>query len=493
MLILTWTPLIKGELTTNELKDQIGFTDIQLGLQDIVKETDIVVHIINVEELENILNQMTDNIILMKTTHEDVLQQELLEVRNKLLTLIPKRNRQKRGLINAIGSMSKWLFGTMDEYDRQDIHNHLLQTNESVHQQIVVNDYFNSAINQLKQIVKSDRQEIEKGLNSINKKIDKEYELNIYLQQLMKIQLLKNKIDHIQDNIVSAKYGIIHPNILTSKEILKYEIDYNKLKYIQLGTAMFNNTYIIFGIKIPKSFVQVNIRNIIPIPNKEHNEIDAKIEKIFMYEEKIYKFEENKYFRQLKPSTHCVLRGNCKLIKNTEFEVISIDIKTVVVKNAVNVSVQHTCNENKTIVNGNCIVKFNNCSIEIKDYYFSNRIENDDTKIVTVKYENIKNFTRKLTFSDIIEENENNILNIKKLKYHSSISYGCNFLLAIIVIITLIIVITKHKHIKIKMNNRIQENSILKGGEVTYSIPKVNTYIGTDEIDEFVKNIINKN
>lgn len=60
-----------------------------------------------------------------------------------------------------------------------------------------------------------------------------EYKQNLYLDQYTKIQLLKSKIEQIQENVVSAKYGILHPNILTSEEIVKYNIDYNKLKYLQ--------------------------------------------------------------------------------------------------------------------------------------------------------------------------------------------------------------------------------------------------------------------
>ncbi len=246
-ILLIWTHPSYGLLTTMKLTEQTGFVDIQLRTQDIVKDTDIVVHAINIEEIENIINDITDNIILMKTSNKDILQAELLEVRNKLKTLIPKEKRQKRGLINAIGTISKWTFGTMDDYDRQTIENHFLQTDKKMTEQIHVNEHFNLTIEQIKNIVKSDRKEIERSVNSINKRINEEYQQHMYLEQFTKIQLIKSKIEQIQDNIVSAKYGIIHPNILTNYEITKYQIDFNKLKFLQLGIATFNNTFLPFA------------------------------------------------------------------------------------------------------------------------------------------------------------------------------------------------------------------------------------------------------
>ena len=206
----------------------------------------------------------------MKVDNENLLQLELMEARNKLMTLIPKQTRQRRGLINGIGSMSKWLFGTMDEEDRQNIQNHLFNINniiENNNQQILINDYFNDTLNHLKLVISNDRKTIEKEINSINKFVEREDKKNLYLEQMTKIQLLKNKIEQLQDNVISAQHSIVHPNILTSYEIQKYEIDYNKLKYIQLGTAFLNNSYLIFGIKIPKTFEIVKLRSIVPIPN----------------------------------------------------------------------------------------------------------------------------------------------------------------------------------------------------------------------------------
>ncbi|KAI8114880.1 hypothetical protein CVS40_12818 [Lucilia cuprina] len=103
LVIIMLTPMSKGTITTKQLTEQSGFIDIFIKNREIVKELDIILHIINLQEIEHILDQMTENVILIKTKNKEILQLELLEARNKLITLKPKQIRQRRGLINGIG------------------------------------------------------------------------------------------------------------------------------------------------------------------------------------------------------------------------------------------------------------------------------------------------------------------------------------------------------------------------------------------------------
>lgn len=63
------------------------------------------------------------------------------------------------------------------------------------------------------------------------------------------------------------------------------------------------------------SVQNIKIRTVIPTPIK-YREIESKIEDIFSYENKKYKFASNKHLRELKLSTHCVIKINCQLTKN---------------------------------------------------------------------------------------------------------------------------------------------------------------------------------
>ena len=55
---------------------------------------------------------------------------------------------------------------------------------------------------------------------------------------------------------------------------------------------------------------------------------------------------------------------------------IQLDTDTIIIKYAINISTNQNCNFEKIMLNVNYIVSFNNCSVRLKDYYFSNIIEN---------------------------------------------------------------------------------------------------------------------
>lgn len=111
---------------------------------------------------------------------------------------------------------------------------------------------------------------------------------------------------------------------------------------------------------------------------------------------------------------------------------------------------------------------------------------------MSLRYADIKNFTEKLTFEQIDEENKINFKNISNLKTHNKVIYGCNIFLILTMILIIIIWKTKLRYIKINLNERIQENSDQKGGEVTYTTNYID--IKSNEPDKFEEflNQINK-
>ena len=127
------------------------------------------------------------------------------------------------------------------------------------------------------------------------------------------------------------------------------------------------------------------------------------------------------------------------------------------------------------------LINYNNCSIKIKAYYFSNTVENVKQNEIFNNIEILKNFTNKLSFEQIEQEHRFNVKNIKVLNYHKKITYSCNIFIIIVIIIIIHIIFIKHKYITVKLNTRIQEYSNLKGGVVTYTNP--------DKIDQFIETI----
>ncbi|XP_067616213.1 uncharacterized protein [Eurosta solidaginis] len=77
ILMTQWASKSYCEIVVTKIKDQSGFTDIQFKTQEIVKDTEIILHMINITRIEDILNKMTDNVVLTKAKYKDLL---LLEI-----------------------------------------------------------------------------------------------------------------------------------------------------------------------------------------------------------------------------------------------------------------------------------------------------------------------------------------------------------------------------------------------------------------------------
>lgn len=82
------------------------------------------------------------------------------------------------------------------------------------------------------------------------------------------------------------------------------------------------------------------------IPNVNNYEIDNNIEGIFEFQKKFYKFEENKYFKDLRlieenRRNYCVMKNNCKL--NKDVEISELHIHRIIIEKAINIHVYQTC------------------------------------------------------------------------------------------------------------------------------------------------------
>ncbi|XP_017469633.1 PREDICTED: uncharacterized protein LOC108361515 [Rhagoletis zephyria] len=124
---LIFVMLIMGAtatMITEDIKNEDGLAEIKLENVQVITDFDIILHIIRPQEIENIIDALENLARDSKLTEkEQILTQEFTTLRSKLYTLLP--HKQKRGLINILGTTMKWLYGTMDDDDRQNIEQHL--------------------------------------------------------------------------------------------------------------------------------------------------------------------------------------------------------------------------------------------------------------------------------------------------------------------------------------------------------------------------------
>lgn len=202
------------------------------------------------------------------------------------------------------------------------------------------------------------------------------------------------------------KNHILHPSILTSDEIVDYNIDFHKLQLTKLDALYYKDNFLVIAIKIPLDFFKTDLRLMLPMPNSKFLEIDSVKEYFITVNNIQYKYEENKSLKYLERSSSCTLYSNCKLKYNNLCNIITIDEETVIIKDAKNKQIIQNCDDRNILINGNHILSFYNCEIKIDYNVFTNK-----NKIVFDKYVYDDNATYNFT--------ENIYLNYKGLGNNS--------------------------------------------------------------------------
>lgn len=472
-------PTVQGLLQVTPIHEEDRYIRVRIRDVEIANNTDIILHMINPNEINQIVQQLEQNIKELNLKNREILETEIRTIKSKLKT-IQNPSRQKRGLINLGGTINKWLFGTMDDNDRQEILEHLQVVDENSHnsiqnlnKQIKINESFNKTLLNLKELIEDDRKKILQSINETNFHIKNLSETISFLDQETKLRYIENKINQILDNIVAAKNNFIHPSMLTTEELDLYKVDIHKLKLLKVGVLEYQNKFLVFAIKIPRDYILTELQLIKPVPNKQNFEIDEKDELIVEINNNTYNYNESSNLKDLKLSNHCMTKKKCTLKYNNVTSIEEIDDETILLKNMYNDSLIQNCDKRKYQLKGNFLINFNNCTLEIKRQKFYNK------KITILdKYyypvENIQIITQKtIDFNKIIIENEKNIEEIKELKFHRNIMYGTNISVTFLVAISILIVISyicwKNKKDKIKIiNNMKPEASDSKRGGATY-------------------------
>lgn len=198
-------------------------------------------------------------------------------IEQNTLILYRHKIRNKRGLINIVGKVNKWLFGTMDSDDEERYDSYLKTINQN--QQNINNDFRNEQTI-LKEVIDSYDKQMTIITNNQNTILTK---LNIIEKQTLDIShalylslildniiIQVNKINHLVNNIENAisfaQANIMHNTILSPKQlndlIIKTQQIYGKnniislqeeINYYKLFSAQvfIKNKIIIFSVHIP--------------------------------------------------------------------------------------------------------------------------------------------------------------------------------------------------------------------------------------------------
>lgn len=218
-------------------------------------------------------------------------------------------SRNKRGLIDGIGDLSKWLFGTMNHADAVKIESAISQLqatqrkeslliadttsivkatinnfNKSNHQLMLIDVAMQNALRRINRIIKSDQ--LGKAL------LQTKEELNLHLDALnFSCSELGLQIDEISAALLLAQQGSIHPKILAPFQLidllklhplpltfsaryplpLTYAYSLESMRNAQIKIIPHRN-FLIAGIKIPLILPETfTLFNILPVPTSISN------------------------------------------------------------------------------------------------------------------------------------------------------------------------------------------------------------------------------
>nr|CAH7768152.1 unnamed protein product [Callosobruchus chinensis] len=203
-------------------------------------------------------------------THTKIL---ITEASRKLNNIIP-HSRQKRGLLNIIGTSSKFLFGTMDADDEQKINNAIyeLQTTEnSVQNQLKMQvsltkeliDNYKSTIALLssnQRLIKSKlyilENSINKTLGSVTNYLKAEH---VWQQIILNCQNFITFLDNLENAIMFTKLNTLHSTVISESELesnVKHMIKlYGSKKVPEFKN--FNSFYLIADTKVIFSYQKI--------------------------------------------------------------------------------------------------------------------------------------------------------------------------------------------------------------------------------------------
>lgn len=161
------------------------------------------------------------------------LKYQLNIVNRKLNTFYPEK-RQKRGLINPLGSLVKFVSGNMDNDDAQEIHNNILklETDQNkivtkLNNHISLSKNIMSNINDSLTLIVKNQINVENKTNELIRLINKGnfdishfYDAQEILDQIKyNLDSLLNYLEEIENAVTFANLEVVHPSIISYQDL----------------------------------------------------------------------------------------------------------------------------------------------------------------------------------------------------------------------------------------------------------------------------------
>lgn len=269
---------------------------MELGMARVIQTHKNLLHIVKLDSYERTIDRISESLDTLTNFDElkdsiNITKIKLQNVKQKLKTLKPNI-RNKRGLVNGLGSFIKIITGNMDARDADRLNKEIdslkqsqINFNTDLNKQILINHKMIERFENITDHINNQQHSIIGYLKNYQSQFGNKIKLNRditrhmqYLNQInYNIDLLTNHLSDIAEAIILARLKIISKQILNEEEIVEI---YNSLKiqiidiksdeqiYEMLELqAYYMKTDIIFNIKIPiLSQESYYMAHIIPLP-----------------------------------------------------------------------------------------------------------------------------------------------------------------------------------------------------------------------------------
>lgn len=366
---------------------------MNLGKVKIIKGYQRVLHKVDLEEVRaNLIYIENVSIQLNLTDHlTDTFLYKLRIADNKLNSLYPKRH--KRGLVNALGTVIKYVAGNPDQDDLELIQHNLgkIQTTENLiinnqNKQIKINNVLQKTVNKVSTTIAKIAKQIKLDNENIRKDVE---EINLILN----LDIIIKTLEDIEEQLIFSKTNILSKNIISTAE-KEYIINFFKSQGIKLHyedeifefvkcIATLKDDHVIFIVKIPT--VENNEYDLIQLEatNINGSRINLETQYVAKFKKVIYK-----------QSNRCVLCDNrhqlndrciyniltnqaatCNMSKNTNQIIVrEINPGTILLDTKRAIHISDSCGEDQ-IVAAPTIIETENCTIRILNQTFSSRLQ----------------------------------------------------------------------------------------------------------------------
>lgn len=463
-----------------------GYVPIKLEDRKLVKNYVKVLHIINITEYEVTSKQIFKNIEKLEAKSSvigpmlNTIKHNYNLLENKIDFLKP-HTKIKRALFDIVGKGLKFIAGTMDSGDALEIQTKLDSINLNINniiyednKQVKINQDISDQIKNITNHIASQQYKIETYLNNFtnitNNRISNLEEEITYIQYIYQlnydINLLKNHIDDIDQVIMTSKLGILTRNILTPKEIEMIP-SIEASQYIKIMVTFYKNQIVIILLIPQLTDTPLSKILIEPIPNKQNKSLHIKEKYILVDKNKniFYSTVKDDLKKNLiEVKDDCIKNiirmeeANCDMQFQEKEEISEITKGIIVTKNIKNTLIIQNCNDLKINIEGNKLIKIENCKININNMLFENQEKKIHDHIILPNF--LTKIKEKVTFYnlDLEKLNLNNIKNRDRIdlmtyqNHAKHISTWVTQFVILIILTTLLFIMYKRKTKIVKIN-----------------------------------------